>query len=88
MTSEEQLPEETSATGKPMVGATPRDVAHIRLGSFALVALIALGVLGLVAGITWLTVVMAVLAVVVIVDIALAVRRQSRTAPNTTTEAG
>jgi hypothetical protein len=40
------------------------------------------------AGITWLTVVMAVLAVMAIVDIALAVRRRSRTAPNTTTEAG
>jgi lysylphosphatidylglycerol synthetase-like protein (DUF2156 family) len=58
--------------------ATPRDVAHIRLGSFALVAVIAFGVLGLITGLTWLTIVMAVLAVAAIVDITLAVRRQSR----------
>lgn len=88
MTFEGQIPEETSTTGKPMVRATPRDVAHIRLGSFALIALVGLGVLGFVAGITWLTVVMAVLALVAIVDIALAMRRQSRTTSNTTTEAG
>ncbi|MGS2648080.1 hypothetical protein [Streptosporangium sp. G12] len=88
MTAEGQMPEETSASGKPMVAATPRDVVHIRLGSFALIAVIGLGVLGLVAGITWLTVAMAVLAVIAIADIVLAMRRQSRTAPGTTTEAG
>ncbi|MER6831150.1 hypothetical protein [Streptosporangium sp. NPDC000563] len=88
MTAEGEMPEETSASGKPMVAATPRDVVHIRLGSFALIAAIGLGVLGFVAGITWLTVVMAVLAVIAIVDIALAVHRQSRSAPGTTTEAG
>ncbi|WP_329083194.1 MULTISPECIES: hypothetical protein [unclassified Streptosporangium] len=88
MTAEGQMPEETSANGRPMVSATPRDVVHIRLGSFALIAVIGLGVLGLVAGITWLTVAMAVLAVIAIADIALAVHRQSRAAPGTTTEAG
>ncbi|GHH69676.1 hypothetical protein GCM10017673_20490 [Streptosporangium violaceochromogenes] len=87
MTPEEQ-PEQRSATGKPMVRATPRDVVHIRLGSFALIAIIAIGVLGLVAGIGWLTVVMAVLAVVAIVDVSLAVRRQARATEGTTTEAG
>ncbi|MEU4405800.1 hypothetical protein AB0F88_14840 [Streptosporangium sp. NPDC023963] len=88
MTAEGQMPEETSASGKPMVAATPRDVVHIRLGSFALIAVIGLGVLGVVAGITWLTVAMAVLALIAIADIVLAMRRQSRTAPGTTTEAG
>ncbi|MFF3437484.1 hypothetical protein [Streptosporangium sp. NPDC002721] len=88
MTAEGQMPEETSASGKPMVAATPRDVVHIRLGSFALIAVIGLGVLGVVAGITWLTVAMAVLAVIAIADIVLAMRRQSRTPPGRTTEAG
>lgn len=87
MTPEGQ-PERTSPTGKPMVRATPRDVVHIRLGSFALVAIIGVGVLGLVAGIKWLTVVMAVLGVIAIVDICLAIRRQSRAPRDTTTEAG
>ncbi|MFD8526350.1 hypothetical protein ACFV0L_02950 [Streptosporangium canum] len=87
MTFEGQ-PEETSETGKPMVRATPRDVVHIRLGSFALIAIIAIGVLGLVAGLKWLMIAMAVLAVIAIVDIALALHRQSRTPGDTTTEAG
>lgn len=77
-----------SETGKPMVRATPRDVVHIRLGSFALVAIVGIGVLGLVAGIRWLTVVMAVLGVIAIVDICLAIRRQSRAPRDRTTEAG
>ncbi|GAA3042448.1 MULTISPECIES: hypothetical protein [Streptosporangium] len=88
MTSEGQMPETTSASGKPMVRGTPRDVAHIRFGSFALVAAIALGVLGVVAGIPWLTIVAGVLALVVIGDIVLAMRRQSRTPSGSTTEAG
>lgn len=77
-----------SETGKPMVRATPRDVVHIRLGSFALVAIVGVGVLGLVAGIRWLAVVMAVLGVIAIVDICLAIRRQSRAPRDRTTEAG
>ncbi|MER7206431.1 hypothetical protein [Streptosporangium sp. NPDC000239] len=87
MTPEEQ-PERMSADGKPMVGATPRDVVHIRLGSFALIAAVGIGVLGFVAGLTWLTVVMALAVVVAVVDIALAVRRQSHARKGTTTEAG
>ncbi|MER7132024.1 hypothetical protein [Streptosporangium saharense] len=87
MTSEEQ-PEYRSADGKPMVSTTPRDVVHIRLGSFALVATIGIGVLGFVAGLTWLTVLMALLTVAAIVDIVLAVRRQSHARKGTTTEAG
>ncbi|MFF5206075.1 hypothetical protein [Streptosporangium sp. NPDC000396] len=86
MTSEGQ-PEQRSETGKPMVRATPRDVVHIRMGSFALIPIVALGVFGFATGLTWLIVAMAVLMVIVIVDIVLAVRRQSRH-PGTTTEAG
>ncbi|GAA2868366.1 hypothetical protein GCM10010517_28110 [Streptosporangium fragile] len=77
-TPEGQRPEETSADGRSMVPATPRDVVHIRLGSFVLVALVAFAVLGLVSGLTWLIAVAAVLAVVVVVDMVLAMRRQSR----------
>ncbi|WP_371785288.1 hypothetical protein [Streptosporangium subroseum] len=71
-----------------MVSATPRDVVHIRLGSFGLIPIIILGVFGFATGAIWLVVAMAVLAVVVIVDIVLAVRRQSRNNPGMTTEAG
>ena len=86
--SPEGQPEETDARGRPMVNATPRDVVHIRLGSFGLIPIIILGVFGFATGATWLVVAMAVLAVVVIVDIVLAVRRQSRSNPGMTTEAG
>ena len=86
--SPEGQPEETDARGRPMVHATPRDVVHIRLGSFGLIPIIILGVFGFATGATWLVVAMAVLAVVVIVDIVLAVRRQSRSNPGMTTEAG
>jgi len=71
-----------------MVHATPRDVVHIRLGSFGLIPIIVLGVFGFATGTTWLIVAMAILAVVVIVDVVLAVRRQSRNNPGMTTEAG
>ncbi|MBB2910190.1 hypothetical protein FHS43_001453 [Streptosporangium becharense] len=77
-TPEGQQPEETSADGRAMVPATPRDVVHIRLGSFVLVALIGISVIGFVSGLTWLLAVTAVLAVVVVVDMVLAMRRQSR----------
>ncbi|GIH96165.1 hypothetical protein ACFFMN_42720 [Planobispora siamensis] len=78
MTSEPQQPEQTSRTGKPMVPATPRDVVHIRLGSFALIAAIAIGALAFAGGMTWLTIVMLVLAVAAAVDMALAIRRQNQ----------
>ncbi|GAA3446210.1 DUF6343 family protein [Planomonospora venezuelensis] len=78
MTSEPQQPEQTSRTGKPMVPATPRDVVHIRIGSFGLIAALAIAVLAFVVGIPWLAVVMAVLAVVVAVDMVLAIRRQNQ----------
>jgi hypothetical protein len=63
--------------GKPAAASTPRDVVHIRFGSFALVFLVAVGVLAFVSGLVWLTVVAGVLAVVTIGDIVLAIRRQS-----------
>ncbi|MDF5753196.1 hypothetical protein [Spongiactinospora sp. TRM90649] len=62
---------------KPAVPSTPRDVVHIRIGSFFLLFAAAVGVLGVVAHIYWLTIVMAVVAVVTIIDIWLAVHRQS-----------
>lgn len=61
---------------KPEAAATPRDVAHIRIGSFALLFLVAVGVLGLIAGVPLIAVIAAVVAVGVAIDIALAVRRQ------------
>ncbi|WP_449066104.1 DUF6343 family protein [Planomonospora algeriensis] len=78
MTHEPQRPEQTSKTGRTMVPATPRDVVHIRLGSFAMIAAIAIGVLSFAAGLVWITAVMAVLAVVAAVDMGLAVRRQNQ----------
>jgi len=84
----DELPEQTSETGKPMVHATPRDVVHIRLGSFGLIPIVILGVFGFVTGTTWLVIATAALAVIVVVDIVLAVRRQSRGDSGTTTEAG
>ncbi|GAT64481.1 hypothetical protein PS9374_00111 [Planomonospora sphaerica] len=78
MTYEPQRPEQTSRTGKTMVPATPRDVVHIRLGSFAMIAAIAIGALSFAAGLVWITAVMAVLAVVAAVDMGMAVRRQNR----------
>ncbi|MEV0586147.1 hypothetical protein [Nonomuraea sp. NPDC050310] len=73
---EDVRPEEYSESGKPMVPATPRDVVHIRVGSFILVFALAIGVLGLIAhapGLTWAA---GIVAVITIVDIVLALRRQ------------
>ncbi|GGS48509.1 hypothetical protein GCM10010156_03920 [Planobispora rosea] len=78
MTYEPQQPEQTSRTGKPMVPATPRDVVHIRIGSFALIAALAIGALAFAGGIVWLSVVMVVLALVAAVDMAMAIRRQNQ----------
>lgn len=59
-----------------MVPATPRDVVHIRVGSFLLVFLFALGLLGIVSRAPVMTGIAAVAAVAVVVDIVLALRRQ------------
>ena len=68
--------EETSDRGHAMVPATPRDVVHIRVGSFILVFLFALAVLGIIARAPVMTGIAVVAAVVVVIDIVLAVRRQ------------
>lgn len=70
--------EQLSETGKAMVPATPRDVVHVRLGSFALFFAIMLCVLSALMGSYVLSVALAVIALIVAVDIALAVRRQQR----------
>ncbi|MFE3454357.1 hypothetical protein ACFXJ8_36090 [Nonomuraea sp. NPDC059194] len=76
MREDDYRPEEHSASGKPMVPSTPRDVVHIRVGSFILVFLAAIGAISIIAGIGWLAVVAGVAAIATIVDIVLAVRRQ------------
>lgn len=73
-----QTPEERSETGKPMVRATPRDVVHIRIGSFILLFTLAFGGLSFAIGARVLSVILFLIAAGVIVDIALAVRRQRR----------
>ncbi|MFG1945177.1 hypothetical protein [Nonomuraea sp. NPDC048826] len=59
-----------------MVPATPRDVVHIRAGSFILVFLFALAVLGIISQAWVLTGIAVIAAIVTAVDIYLAVRRQ------------
>lgn len=68
--------EEFDAKGKPMVPATPRDVVHIRAGSFILVFCFAIGVLGLIAHVPVMTWVVGVVAVITVIDMVLALRRQ------------
>ncbi|MFC4589547.1 hypothetical protein [Sphaerisporangium corydalis] len=82
----DETPEQRSTTGTPMVTGTPRDVIHIRLGSFVLFLALALGVLALVAKAPVLAIVLAVVAVAAVVDVVLAVRRQRRigTGPRST----
>jgi hypothetical protein len=87
--SHDDLPEGTSEKGRPMVRATPRDVAYIRLASFGFIPVVILGVFGFATGTTWLIVAMVVLAAILIGVITVAVRRQShRPDTGTTTEAG
>ncbi|MFO7252601.1 MAG: hypothetical protein DIU60_017805 [Actinomycetes bacterium] len=73
-----QIPEERSPTGKPMVPATPRDVLHIRIGSFILLFTLAFGTLAFVLGASVLGILLYLIALGTIVDIVLAVRRQRR----------
>ncbi|TDD00270.1 hypothetical protein E1292_29140 [Nonomuraea deserti] len=70
--------EEKSRRGHAMVPATPRDVVHIRVGSFLLVFLFAFAVLGLIARAPVMTGIAVVLAVLTVIDITLAVRRQKQ----------
>lgn len=70
--------EEYSETGKPMVPATPRDVAYVRLGSVGIVFLVGFAALGLIVGIPLLTGAAVVLLVIVVVLMVRAMRAQSR----------
>ncbi|MFI6479396.1 hypothetical protein ACIBH1_15790 [Nonomuraea sp. NPDC050663] len=68
--------EEFDERGKPMVPATPRDVVHIRVGSFVLIFCFAIGVLGIIAHAPVITWIAGIAAVITVVDIVLAARRQ------------
>ncbi|MEV5892283.1 hypothetical protein [Nonomuraea fuscirosea] len=68
--------EQRDRRGHAMVPATPRDVVHIRVGSFLLVFLFAFTVLGIIARAWVLAGIAVVLAVATVVDITLAVKRQ------------
>ncbi|TMR25411.1 hypothetical protein ETD86_00720 [Nonomuraea turkmeniaca] len=70
--------EERDRKGHAMVPATPRDVVHIRVGSFLLVFMFAFAVLGVITGAPVMTGIAVVLAVATVVDIVLAVRRQKQ----------
>ncbi|MGP3911104.1 hypothetical protein [Nonomuraea sp. 10N515B] len=70
--------EERDRKGHAMVPATPRDVVHIRVGSFMLVCAFAFAVLGVITGAPVMTAIAIALAVGTVVDIILAVRRQNR----------
>ncbi|HEX4818054.1 MAG TPA: hypothetical protein VFV66_35380 [Nonomuraea sp.] len=68
--------EERDRKGHAMVPATPRDVVHIRVGSFLLVFLFAFTVLGLLTGALVMSGIALVLAALTVIDIVFAVRRQ------------
>ncbi|MEV5498187.1 hypothetical protein AB0M50_22595 [Nonomuraea fuscirosea] len=68
--------EQRDRRGHAMVPATPRDVVHIRVGSFLLVFLFAFTVLGIIARAWVLAGIAVLLAVATVVDITLAVKRQ------------
>jgi hypothetical protein len=70
--------EQRDKRGHAMVPATPRDVVHIRVGSYLLVFLFAFTVLGILTGAPVLTAVAILLAVLTVIDITMAVRRQKR----------
>jgi hypothetical protein len=70
--------EERDRRGHAMVPATPRDVVHIRVGSFMLVFLFAFAVLGLITRAPVLTGVAVALGVATVIDMVLAIRRQKQ----------
>ena len=76
MTDNTDWEESSDKKGHAMVPATPRDVVHVRVGSFILVFLFALGVLGIIARAPVMTGIAVVAAVVTVVDMVMAVRRQ------------
>ncbi|SDK18976.1 hypothetical protein [Nonomuraea jiangxiensis] len=70
--------EEKSSRGHAMVPATPRDVVHVRVGSFLLVFLFAFAVLGIIARAPVMTGIAILLGIATVVDMVLAVRRQKQ----------
>ncbi|MEO3870630.1 hypothetical protein ABGB18_17605 [Nonomuraea sp. B12E4] len=70
--------EQKSDRGHAMVPATPRDVVHVRVGSFLLMFLFAFAVLGLIARAPVMTAVAILLGIATVVDMVLAVRRQKQ----------
>ncbi|SEM69061.1 hypothetical protein [Nonomuraea pusilla] len=78
MTDNGDWHEERSPRGHPMVPATPRDVVHIRVGSFILVFLFAFAVLGIIARAPVMTGVAVVAGIITVIDMILAVRRQKQ----------
>ncbi|WP_188191743.1 hypothetical protein [Nonomuraea sp. SYSU D8015] len=68
--------EDRDRKGHAMVPATPRDVVHIRVGSFMLVFLFAFTVLGIITRAPVLAGIAVALGIVTVIDIILAVRRQ------------
>jgi hypothetical protein len=59
-----------------MVPATPRDVVHIRVGSFILMFLFAFAVLGIIAHAPVMTGFAIALGVITVIDMAIAIKRQ------------
>ncbi|MEV4455571.1 hypothetical protein [Microbispora sp. NPDC049633] len=70
--------EQRSPTGKPMVEATPMDVIHVRIASFALVFCFAVLVLSFVGRIWVLTAIVVAIMAAIAIYMAFAVRRQKR----------
>lgn len=88
MTEPRKTEEQVDARGKPMVPATPRDVVHVRLGSFGLVIAIAVAVIAGLSGVWWLMIVGIVAAVAIGIDMYAATRRQKSLGGGPRAEAG
>ncbi|MFI6499919.1 hypothetical protein [Nonomuraea typhae] len=74
--NEDYRPPGRTPEGKPEAAATPRDVVHVRVGSFVLIFAVVIGVIGLFVGAPVLTIAAGVVIVVTVVDMVLAVRGQ------------
>lgn len=76
MSDEKDWVETRDKKGHAMVRATPRDVVHIRVGSFVLVLLFALAVLSAIAKAWVMTGIVVVVAILVVLNMWRAVRKQ------------
>ncbi|WP_061298801.1 hypothetical protein [Herbidospora cretacea] len=88
MTEPRKTEEQVDPRGKPMVPATPRDVVHVRLGSFGLVIALAVAVIAGLSQVWWLMAIGIVAAVAIGVDMYLATRRQRTLGGGPQSEAG